>query len=174
MSDVVKKLMASKVVLDRCNKWVESQKDYSYTEEDTLKRKSEISEYDDCYNTDSEFDSVSECGNKRRRVGTQLKNEVLDLVCQWKECTFRSSHMEQFLRHVSSHIPSIQISVRDDNEVYVCQWENCSYESDVSDEIPRHVNYHAYHTKLKCIGSNIRRQIKLPVCIRINTNHMFH
>ncbi|KAL6431208.1 hypothetical protein ACFW04_007130 [Cataglyphis niger] len=157
--------MTNKIV-DRCSKWVESQQDYPYSEEDTLKRKLEESEYDDWYNTDSEFDSVSECGAKRHKVGIQLKDEVLDLTCEWTACTFRGNHMDQFMRHVSSHIPNIHISVKDDNEVYVCQWKDCSYCTDVCDEIVQHVNYHAYHTKLKCIGSNVRARTKLPRCRR--------
>lgn len=168
MADLEAKLTASKVVLDRCSKWVESQKDCSHSEEETLKRKLGEFEYDDWCNTDSEFDSVSECGGKKRKVGTQLKDEVLNLVCEWKKCTFCSSHMDQFLRHVSSHIPSTQISMKDDNEVYVCQWKDCPYDSDVCDEIIQHINYHAYHTKLKCIGSNVRGRIKLPVSMKWN------
>lgn len=156
-------LMANKVLQDRCSTWVESQKDHSYSEEQSLKRKLEEFEYDDWYNTDSEFDSVSECGGKKRKVGTQLKDEVLNLACEWKTCTFRSNYLDQFLRHVSSHIPSVQISMKDDNEVYVCQWKDCPYNSDASDEIIRHINYHSYHTKLKCIGSNVRGRTKLPV-----------
>lgn len=167
MADLEAKLTASKVVLDRCSNWVESQKDYSYSEQETLKRKLEDFEYDDWCNTDSEFDSVSECGGKKRKVGTQLKKEMLNLACEWKECAFRSGHMDQFLRHVSSHIPNIQISMKDDSEVYVCQWKDCPYDGDVSDEIIRHVNYHAYHTKLKCIGSNVRGRTKLPVSDKI-------
>jgi len=156
-------LTANEVVLDRCGNWVESQKNCFYTKEDSLKQKLDELECDDWYNTDSEFDSVSECGGKKRKVGTQLKDEVLDLICEWKECTFRSNHLDKFLRHVSSHIPNIQISIKNDNEVYVCQWKDCPYNTDVGDEVIRHVNYHAYHTKLKCIGSNVRAKIKLPV-----------
>lgn len=170
MADLEAKLTASKVVLDRCSNWVESQKDCSYSEEESLKRKLGEFEYDDWCNTDSEFDSVSECGGKKRKVGTQLKDEVLNLVCEWKECTFCSSRVDQFLKHVSSHIPSIQISVKDDSEVYVCQWKDCPYDSDVCDKIVRHINYHAYHTKLKCIGSNVRGRTKLPVSIKWNIN----
>lgn len=166
MADLAKKLMTNKI-LDRCSKWVESQQNYPYSEEDTLKRKLEESEYDDWYNTDSEFDSVSECGAKRHKVGIQLKDEVLNLTCEWTACTFRGNHMDQFMRHVSNHIPNIHISMKDDNEVYVCQWRDCSYCTDVCDEIVQHVNYHAYHTKLKCIGSNVRGRTKLPVSINI-------
>ncbi|XP_018394184.1 PREDICTED: histone H4 transcription factor [Cyphomyrmex costatus] len=157
-------LIANEVILDRCSNWVESQKNCIYIKEDF--QKPDELEYDDWCITDSEFDSVSECGGKKRKVRTQLNNEVLDLVCEWKECTFRSNHLDQFLRHVSSHIPNIQISIKDDNEVYVCQWKDCPYNIDVGDEIIRHVNYHAYHTKLKCIGSNVRAKIKLPKCHR--------
>lgn len=160
----ITELKASNMVSDRCIKWMKLQ-DYSYTEDTTAKQKSIEFDYDDCYNTDSEFDSVSVCDAKRRRVGTLLKDEILNLTCEWKECSFHSKHMEQFMRHVSSHIPSIQVSIKDDNEVYVCQWKDCLYDSDIGEEMIRHVNYHAYHTKLKSIGSNVRERIKLPVSV---------
>lgn len=154
---------SSNMVTDRCIKWMELQEDYSYTEDTTSKRKLTDFEYEDCYNTDSEFDSVSVCDAKKRRVGTQLKDEILDLNCEWKECTFHSKHMDQFLRHVSSHMSSIEVDIKDDSEVYVCQWKDCRYDTDACEEIERHVNYHAYHTKLKSIGANVRDRIKLPV-----------
>lgn len=165
MAEVMELKVINNVVHNRCVKWIERQKDCLYIEDITAKRKPSLLDYDDCYNTDSEFDSVSVCDAKRRRVGTQLKDEILDLTCEWKECTFkqRSKHMEEFLRHVSSHIPGIQVSMKDDNEVYVCQWKDCLYDTEVSEEVVRHVNYHAYHTKLKSIGSNVREKIKLPV-----------
>ncbi|XP_023723131.1 histone H4 transcription factor-like [Cryptotermes secundus] len=47
--------------------------------------------------------------------------------------------------------------------VYVCLWEQCGFESADSNEITRHVNFHSYHTKVKCIGSNILARSKLPV-----------
>ncbi|XP_033608702.1 histone H4 transcription factor-like isoform X2 [Cryptotermes secundus] len=48
--------------------------------------------------------------------------------------------------------------------VYVCLWEKCGFESADSSEITRHVNFHSYHTKLKCIGSNILARSGLPIC----------
>jgi hypothetical protein len=47
--------------------------------------------------------------------------------------------------------------------VYVCLWEQCGFESADSNEITRHVNFHSYHTKIKCIGSNILARSRLPV-----------
>ncbi|XP_014484535.1 PREDICTED: histone H4 transcription factor [Dinoponera quadriceps] len=160
MTEVTK---VSKMVQDRCIKWMEELQEDCYTEDTTAKRKSET-DYEDCYDTDSEFDSVSVCDAKRRRVGTQLKDEVLNLICEWEECSFHSKRIEEFLRHVSSHIPSVQVSVKDDDEVYVCQWKDCPFEAKMYEEVIRHVNYHAYHTKLKSIGSNVRGRIKLPKC----------
>lgn len=50
--------------------------------------------------------------------------------------------------------------------VYACLWESCGFESSDASEIMRHVNYHSYHTKIKCIGSNILARTKLPVSDR--------
>lgn len=48
-------------------------------------------------------------------------------------------------------------------DVYACLWESCGFESSDSNEIVRHVNFHSYHTKIKCIGSNILARSRLPV-----------
>ncbi|XP_043491634.1 histone H4 transcription factor [Polistes fuscatus] len=164
MTEFVTTSITSNELQERCNIWVESQNEHLYSE-DTSKDKIE-NNYND-YETDSEFDSVSECGGKKRRVGKYLKHEILHLVCEWKNCKFDSKYMEVFSRHVANHLSDLEIKIKeDDTEVYVCQWKNCSYESGISDDISRHVNYHSYHTKLKCIGSNIRQRVKLPKCNR--------
>ncbi|XP_023708960.1 histone H4 transcription factor [Cryptotermes secundus] len=49
-------------------------------------------------------------------------------------------------------------------DVYACLWESCGFESSDSNEIVRHVNFHSYHTKIKCIGSNILARSRLPAC----------
>lgn len=68
---------------------------------------------------------------------------------------------------MATHVSDLNTRINEkDINVYVCQWSGCLYESNDPDEISRHVNYHAYHTKLKCIGSNIRTRIKLPKCCR--------
>lgn len=161
MTEFGKKLISSKDVQKRCNDWVESQKDFTYTDETQCKRK-QIDD-DDNYNTDSEFDSVSECGTKRR-VGFPLKREVFHLSCEWTGCKHETNHVERFVNHVASHVSDLNTRTNEKEvSVYICQWTDCLYESDEPDEISRHVNLHAYHTKLKCIGSNIRSRIKLPV-----------
>lgn len=47
--------------------------------------------------------------------------------------------------------------------VYACLWEACGFESANTKQIIRHVNFHSYHTKIKCIGSNILAQSDLLV-----------
>lgn len=162
MSEFGKKLVTGKDVQQCCNDWVETQKNLSYTDETNAKRKQ--ADDDDSYNTDSEFDSVSECGAKRRRVGVPLKREVFHLSCEWPGCEYETNHVERYVSHVAEHVSDLSTRTNEkDVDVYVCQWSGCFYESNEPDEISRHVNYHAFHTKLKCIGSNIRARIKLPV-----------
>lgn len=160
-----KQLITSKEVQSRCSGWVESQQELLYSEDNVLKRKLD-NEHEEFFDTDSEFDSVSECGAKRRRVAKQMKDEILNLLCEWKDCLFDSNSLDIFVKHVANHIPQLKINTTEDNkEVYACLWNGCSFESNVSDDIAKHVNYHSYHTKLKCIGSNIRGRVKLPVNI---------
>lgn len=164
MTEFAEKLITSKDVEQRCNEWVESQKNVTYTDEVQHKRKTTDDDDDDSCNTESEFDSVSECGTKRRRVGLPLKREVFHLSCEWIGCEYETNHVERFVKHVGWHVSDLSIRTNEKGvDVYVCQWNDCFYENNNSDEISRHVNYHAFHTKLKCIGSNIRARIKLPV-----------
>lgn len=162
MAEFAKNLISSKDVQKQCNDWIESQKNFTYTDEIQFKRK-QIDD-NDSYNTDSEFDSVSENGAKRRRVGLPVKREVYHLFCEWIDCKYETNHVEKFINHVATHVSDLNTRINEkDINVYICQWSGCLYESNDPDEISRHVNYHAYHTKLKCIGSNIRTRIKLPV-----------
>ncbi|PNF20108.1 hypothetical protein B7P43_G04791 [Cryptotermes secundus] len=95
----------------------------------------------------------------------KLKEEQLDLQCGWRDCDYRTSNLDQFVRHVSFHLPHLEVKLNKDQEgVYVCLWEKCGFESADSSEITRHVNFHSYHTKLKCIGSNILARSGLPIC----------
>lgn len=168
MSDTMKTLIADQEVQDRCNIWVKSQSELGFPSAPNLKRPADC-DPEECCETDSEFDSVSECGGKRRRVAVQVKNEVLNLVCQWKNCSFKTPSIDRFVSHVASHVPDLVIKHNGNGQqVYVCQWNNCAFENGISEEIMRHVNFHAYLTKLKCIGTNIRGRIKLPVCSILN------
>ncbi|XP_076750156.1 histone H4 transcription factor [Xylocopa sonorina] len=165
MAEFAEKLITSKDVQERCNDWVKSQKNFTYADKSQSKRKAE--DDNDSYDTDSEFDSVSECGTKRRRIGLPLKREVYHLTCEWAGCKYETNRVERFVNHVAAHVSDLSTRTNEENvSVYVCQWNGCVYESNDPDEISRHVNYHAYHTKLKCIGSNIRSRIKLPKCRR--------
>ncbi|KAJ4448928.1 hypothetical protein ANN_00320 [Periplaneta americana] len=49
-------------------------------------------------------------------------------------------------------------------DVLVCLWQYCGFESADTKEIVRHVNFHSYHTKIKCIGSNMLARSKIPAC----------
>ncbi|XP_066600653.1 histone H4 transcription factor-like [Prorops nasuta] len=166
MSETEDIFIKSTEVQERCCDWVESQKSNEYEDNISSKKMLQNDTYD-YFDIDKEFDSVSECGVKRRRLGKKLKDELLILTCEWEECLYENTHMQHFVKHVSQHIPNIKILMKDNgDEVYACQWKGCFFESTNTNEILKHINYHAYHTKLKCIGSNIRERTKLPKCQR--------
>jgi hypothetical protein len=162
MNETVEQLMSSRDAQERCSHWIENVKKISVLNDNSSKLKLE-SESEEFIDTDSEFDSVSECGRKRRKIGVKLKTEKLNLSCEWKECHFNSNSMDFFIKHVANHITELDIKVTDETEVYACLWSGCVYESAIDVEIMRHVNYHAFHSKLKCIGMNTRGRTKLPV-----------
>ncbi|XP_043255492.1 histone H4 transcription factor isoform X1 [Colletes gigas] len=163
MTEFATKLITSKDMQQRCNDWVESQKDCTYEDETHYKRKIDD---EDSYRTDSEFDSVSDCP-KKKRVGLPLNREILHLFCEWIDCEYESNSIDRFVKHVAQHVSDVNIQINErDIDVYECLWRDCFYTNNNPDDISRHVNYHAFHTKLKCVGSNIRSRIKLPKCHR--------
>ncbi|XP_014206525.1 histone H4 transcription factor isoform X2 [Copidosoma floridanum] len=169
LNESVAQFMINKDARKRCSQWVDDVKVASPLSENNneLKRRLPESESDDHVETDSEFDSVSESGaGSKRRHAVALKAEKLHLVCEWKDCDFTIESLDAFLKHVANHVPELDIRITAEIEVYGCLWSGCNYESSVDTDIMRHVNYHSFHTKLKCIGKNVRGRIKLPKCRR--------
>lgn len=161
MSEMKKKLIKAKELQERCSEWVDSQVIYS-TEDEHLSLLN-LDETDDTI-SNSEFDSVSQCGAKRRRLAVKLKDEILDMECDWKDCSFKSSSPKLFLEHVGEHIPELEMrSLDDGTTIYLCGWKNCPYETNLATSITWHVYYHAYHQKLKSIGNNFKQRNKLTV-----------
>lgn len=166
MCETIEYLRASKDAQERCTSWVENIKE-DFTSIDTSSKHKLESETDEFIETDSEFDSVSESGIKRRKLGVQFKHESLNLICEWRDCDFISKSMDAFSKHVANHIKELDIKITDDIEVYACLWSGCTHETAIDVDIMRHVNFHAFHTKLKCIGMNARGRTKLPVSFKI-------
>ncbi|PNF17531.1 hypothetical protein B7P43_G16827 [Cryptotermes secundus] len=154
--------------LAHCADYVDSQSSDIVMKNEVCRKEAPVYE-ERCDSTDSSDDSASvapsACVKKRKAKAIKLKDERLDLQCEWRDCDYRTGNLDHFVRHVSLHIPHLEVKMTDDQEgVYVCLWEQCGFESADSNEITRHVNFHSYHTKVKCIGSNILARSKLPVC----------
>jgi hypothetical protein len=71
-----------------------------------------------CESTDeSDGSAPSACGKKKRRVkATKLKEEQLDLQCEWRDCDYHTSNLDHFVRHVSLHIPHLEAKGNEDQE----------------------------------------------------------
>lgn len=155
-------------VQKKCGDWLASRS--SHVQEKALdyrslqkRRQDECDSPDENDDTDDMLSSTS--ANKRKRRMVKLKDEQLDLRCEWQDCDYLTCNVDHFVRHVSLHIPDLEVKVNEAQEgVYACLWESCGFESSDASEIMRHVNYHSYHTKIKCIGSNILARTKLPAC----------
>jgi hypothetical protein len=113
----------------------------------------------------TESNALSITENTRIHKIIKLKDELLDLQCEWWGCDHRTHNLDEFVRHVSFHIPQLEIRMNEKQEsVYGCLWRSCTFECADSNEIVRHVNFHSYHTKIKSIGSNTLSRLRLPVC----------
>lgn len=153
---------------DRCSQWVDEVVKVASSPSDNGQKRKNESEVG--FETDSEFDSVSECGGKRRKFAVPQKAEKLNLTCEWKNCHFNCESLDLFLKHVANHVPELDVRITDDNETYGCLWSGCSYENPNGVDMMRHVNYHSFHTKLKSIGTNVKKRTKLPVIIFLLCN----
>jgi hypothetical protein len=50
----------------------------------------------------------SASGKKKHKVKTiKLKDEHLDLRCEWRDCAYHTCNLDHFVRHVSLHIPQL-------------------------------------------------------------------
>jgi hypothetical protein len=46
----------------------------------------------------------------------KLKDEQLDMRCEWQDCNYLTCNLDHFVRHVSHHIPQLEVKVNDDQE----------------------------------------------------------
>jgi len=110
--------------------------------------------------------------NTTRLKKIKVDNEVLDLDCEWEECSVNLDSWSKFMEHVRKHISDTQIrpaEKENDEDVFVCLWEECGFECMASDEMVRHINYHSFHTKVKCQGLNMVKLQGLRGC-SLDTN----
>jgi hypothetical protein len=110
--------------LENCDDRVDNQSTHMEgKEEDTglsNKRKQATPQEQQCdspdENDDADSITSSACGKKRRRKAIKLKDEQLDLQCEWRDCDYLTSNLDQFVRHVSLHIPNLEVKVNEDQE----------------------------------------------------------
>jgi hypothetical protein len=72
-----------------------------------------------CDSTDASHDSDSafpaSCVEKKHRGKViKLKDEHLDLQCEWRDCDYRTSNLYHFVHHVSLHIPHPEVKVNEE------------------------------------------------------------
>ena len=111
----IKKVDAQK----KCGEWVASRS--SHVQEKALdcrslqKRRQEECDSPD-ENDDTDDMLSSSCVNKRKRRMVKLKDEQLDMRCEWQDCNYLTCNLDHFVRHVSLHIPQLEVKVNDDQE----------------------------------------------------------
>lgn len=99
---------------------------------------------------------------------TRFNSEPLELRCEWMDCTFQTTAMQGYMDHVASHVPAVEVDMQDACDIRVllhCQWQSCPWKTDKkSEDLQRHLFLHAYHTKLKCIGTNTKSRSDINEC----------
>lgn len=59
----------------------------------------------------------SDRGKKKRKgMAIKLKDEHLDLRCEWRDCDYNTCKLDLFVRHVSLHIPHFMVEVNEDRK----------------------------------------------------------
>ena len=91
---------------------------------------------------------------KRRQL---FRDELMDFQCEWGDCREKETRMEDFMRHVASHVKEAEVRHNPPPlcDSFGCLWLGCGFESISSQEMVRHINFHAFHTKIKCHGQNM-------------------
>ncbi|XP_023708959.2 uncharacterized protein LOC111865293 [Cryptotermes secundus] len=110
--------------LKNCGDWVDNQSSHIEKKNEgsrpSQKRKQAPLCEEQCDSPDEndDADSVvsSACRNKRRRKAVKMKDEQLDLQCEWQDCDYVTCNLDQFVRHVSLHIPHLEVKVNEDQE----------------------------------------------------------
>jgi hypothetical protein len=50
----------------------------------------------------------------------KLKAEHLDLQCEWRDCDYHTGNLDHFVRHVSLHLPHLEVKINKDQEGTFC------------------------------------------------------
>jgi hypothetical protein len=67
-------------------------------------------------NDDSDSTVPSVCGKKCRGKVIKVKDDQLDLQCEWQDCDYHTCNLDGFVRHVSLHIPHLEVKVNENQE----------------------------------------------------------
>ncbi|XP_050302277.1 histone H4 transcription factor-like [Anthonomus grandis grandis] len=130
------------------------------------KKKFKTHRFSDDDSSPSESDLViddSEETLKRKKtqqtgVRVRLKEETLNLACQWLECSEHFEDETSFYCHLSSHVT--------ENDDLKCKWSDCPDPNaqPMSALLERHLTYHGYVAKLISIGQNVVNRNNFPDC----------
>lgn len=105
--------------LKKCGDWVDSQSCHMQRKDVDCKAKGKKRHEEECDFPVGDGDSdsaVSACGNKRKRKMVKLKDEQLNLQCEWRDCSYVTCNLDHFVRHVSLHIPHLDVKENEDEE----------------------------------------------------------
>lgn len=103
--------------LKKCGDWVDSQSCHTQEKDMGCKAKQRGGQGEEC-DSPNETDSIvsSACGNKRKRKMVKLKDEQLNLQCEWRSCDYVTCNLDDFVHHVSLHIPHLEVKENEDQE----------------------------------------------------------
>jgi hypothetical protein len=91
------------------------------TQFDVQKRKSGPAPENQSDATDSSTDSGSSvpaasAENKCKSKVIKLKDEPINLRCEWRDCNYQSCTLDHFVHHVSLHIPQLEVKMNETQE----------------------------------------------------------
>ncbi|KAJ1189888.1 hypothetical protein NDU88_006630 [Pleurodeles waltl] len=91
------------------------------------------------------------------------------MQCEWGNCKYITSHMDDFCRHAWEHLQQ-HLANNEDMEAhdeFSCLWQDCGFCCmENSADLIRHVYFHCYHTKLKQWGqAALESQPNLGHCL---------
>jgi hypothetical protein len=104
--------------LTNCDECADDQSSQIEEKKEDCRPSQKRKQYDSTGASDDSDSAVpSTCQKKKcRGKAIKLKDEHLDLQCEWQDCDYRTCNLDHFVHHVSLHIPHPEVKVKEDQE----------------------------------------------------------
>jgi hypothetical protein len=119
----------------------------------------------------------SACVEKKRKCKKiKLKEEQLDLQCEWRDCDYRTSNLDHFVPQVSVHLPHLEVKRNENQEgtgsvvfLMILPASSSTWQSHFCSHMLSHINFCSLlkYCESDVIVSDILDSDHLPIVFHI-------